>query len=41
MKYLDLFSGVGGFARGLLDAGFTFDWHGFSDIDKHAKRLTF
>lgn len=39
MKYLDLFSGVGGFTRGLLDAGFTFNWHGFSEIDKHAKRL--
>ena len=39
MKYLDLFSGVGGFTRGLLDAGFTFSWHGFSEIDKHAKRL--
>jgi len=36
MKYLDLFSGVGGFTRGLLDAGFTFSWHGFSEIDKHA-----
>ena len=39
INYLDLFSGVGGFTRGLLDAGFTFDWHGFSEIDKHAKRL--
>jgi DNA (cytosine-5)-methyltransferase 1 len=39
MKYLDLFSGMGGFTRGLLDAGFTFDWHGFSEIDKYAKRL--
>ena len=34
--YLDLFSGIGGFARGLELAGFTFDKHYFSEIDKHA-----
>ena len=39
INYLDLFSGVGGFTRGLLDAGFTFNWHGFSEIDKHAVKL--
>lgn len=39
INYLDLFSGVGGFTRGLLDAGFTFGWHGFSEIDKHAVKL--
>lgn len=39
INYLDLFSGVGGFTRGLLDAGFTFGWYGFSEIDKHAVKL--
>jgi DNA (cytosine-5)-methyltransferase 1 len=39
INYLDLFSGVGGFTRGLLDAGFMFGWHGFSEIDKHAVKL--
>lgn len=33
---LDLFSGIGGFAKGLTDAGFKFDKHYFSEIDKHA-----
>jgi DNA (cytosine-5)-methyltransferase 1 len=33
---LDLFSGVGGFAQGLIDAGMRFDEHYFSEIDKHA-----
>jgi DNA (cytosine-5)-methyltransferase 1 len=36
MKYLDLFSGVGGFPLGLNLAGIKFDWHGYSEIDKHA-----
>lgn len=31
---LDLFSGTGGFAKGLLDAGFSFKKHYFSEIDK-------
>lgn len=34
--HLDLFSGIGGFAKGFLDAGFKFDKHYFSEIDKHA-----
>jgi len=34
--YLDLFSGLGSFAKGLLDAGFVFKKHYFSEIDKHA-----
>lgn len=34
--YLDLFSGVGGFAKGFHDAGLTFKKHYFSEIDKHA-----
>ena len=32
---LDLFSGIGGFAKGLHDAGFEFSGHYFSEIDKH------
>jgi len=36
MKLLDLFSGIGGFHRGFKQAGFKFDYVGFSDIDKYA-----
>ena len=36
MKLLDLFSGIGGFHLGLEQAGFKFDWVGFSEIDKYA-----
>ncbi len=32
---LDLFSGAGGFAKGLLNAGFTIKKHYFSEIDKY------
>lgn len=39
MNYLDAFSGIGGFHRGLEEAGFRFDWVGFSEIDKHAKQI--
>lgn len=34
--YMDLFSGTGGFAKGLLEAGFIFKKHYFSEIDKFA-----
>ena len=34
--YLDLFSGTGGFAKGLLSAGFVFKEHYFSEIDESA-----
>ncbi|PZF71571.1 DNA (cytosine-5-)-methyltransferase [Taibaiella soli] len=34
--YLDLFSGAGGFALGLKQAGFRFSEHYFSEIDAHA-----
>jgi DNA (cytosine-5)-methyltransferase 1 len=33
---LDLFSGIGGFSKGLTDAGFNITKHFFSEIDKHA-----
>lgn len=36
---LDLFSGVGGFHLGFKQAGFTFDWVGFSEIDKYASAV--
>lgn len=36
ITYLDLFSGTGGFALGLLLAGFKFKKHYFSEIDDHA-----
>jgi DNA (cytosine-5)-methyltransferase 1 len=35
ITYLDLFSGLGSFAKGLLEAGFTFKDHYFSEIDVH------
>lgn len=34
--YLDLFSGVGGFAKGFHDAEMNIVKHYFSEIDKHA-----
>ena len=34
--YLDLFSGVGGFAKALLSAGFIFKRHYFSETDPFA-----
>ncbi|MDR0666295.1 MAG: DNA cytosine methyltransferase [Campylobacteraceae bacterium] len=36
MTYLDLFSGIGGFALGLREAGFEFSKHYFSEVDKYA-----
>ncbi len=36
MVLLDLFSGTGGFALGFQKAGFVFEKHYFSEIDKHA-----
>lgn len=37
MKLIDLFSGIGGFHLGLKEAGFKFDYVGFSEINKYAK----
>lgn len=36
VNILELFSGVGGFSKGLSDAGFIFNKHYFSEVDKHA-----
>lgn len=36
ITYLDLFSGAGGFAKGLLQAGLVFEKHYFSEIDPYA-----
>ena len=36
MNYMDLFSGIGGFALGLSLAGIEFEEHWFSEIDKNA-----
>jgi DNA (cytosine-5)-methyltransferase 1 len=37
MRYfLDLFSGIGGFALGAQWAGLKFDGHYFSEVDKYA-----
>jgi DNA (cytosine-5)-methyltransferase 1 len=37
INYIDLFSGFGGFAKGFLDAEFTFRNHYYSEIDENAK----
>lgn len=36
IKLLNLFSGIGGFSLGLRNAGFEFEEHYFSEIDKYA-----
>ena len=36
MRYMDLFSGIGGFALGLKQARIEFEEHWFSEIDKNA-----
>jgi len=37
--YIDQYAGMGGFALGLKQAGFTFGKHYFSEIDKYASKL--
>ena len=39
MRMLDLFSGIGGFHKGFAQAGWSFDWVGFSEIDKYASSV--
>ena len=39
MNYIDLFSGIGGFHQGLLQAGFIFEKSYHSEIDKYAKSV--
>ena len=36
MVHLELFSGIGGFSKGLETAGYTFDTVYYSETDKHA-----
>lgn len=36
INILDLFSGIGGFSKGFMDAGFEIENHYFSEIDLHA-----
>jgi DNA (cytosine-5)-methyltransferase 1 len=36
ITYLDLFSGLGAFPKGMLEAGFKFSSHYYSEIDKYA-----
>ena len=38
INFLDLFSGIGGFSLGLEQAGYKFNYHGFSEIDKYASK---
>lgn len=37
--FLDLFSGIGGFALGAEWAGLKFDGHYYSDIDEYANKV--
>ena len=39
MRLLDLFSGIGGFHKGFEQAGYEFEWVGFSEIDKYASSV--
>ncbi len=36
IELLELFSGIGGFAKGIEEAGYVIKKHQFSEIDKHA-----
>lgn len=39
MRLLDLFSGIGGFARGIEQAGIKIEEHYYSEIDKYAEAI--
>lgn len=39
INYLDLFSGIGGFHKGIIQAGISLNYTGFSEIDKYAKSI--
>ena len=39
INYLDLFSGIGGFALGFQRAGWKFEKHYFSEVDKYATKI--
>jgi len=39
VRMLDLFSGIGGFHKGFAQAGYKFDWVGFSEIDQYASAV--
>lgn len=39
MNAIEIFSGIGGFRLGLEQSGVSFDWVGFSEIDKYAKEV--
>lgn len=39
MKYLSLFSGIGGFEYGMMESGVDFECIGFSEVDKYAKSI--
>jgi DNA (cytosine-5)-methyltransferase 1 len=39
INYLDLFSGIGGFRLGFIEAGFDFAWTGHSEIDKFPNQI--
>lgn len=36
IKLMELFSGIGGFSKGFVDAGYEIETHWFSEIDRHA-----